>query len=157
MKKIFSMYIIFLLLLSCLLILPNKSPIFAFTVYGNAEYFFYTKKLTQTISNVKITQNGTMNIISCKSSEAQSVKPQIANLEGESITFLGTKNDALNYLNRYNHKVVFSEVLENIVIIYAYCPQIENFVFVNNEKVNIQLAYNSGKITVGTPMILGSF
>lgn len=157
MKKTFSIYIMFLLLLSCLLILPNKTPVFAVSVDKNAEYCFYTKNLSQSIENAKITQNGTMSIISCNARDVEKIKPQLVDIEGESICFLGTKNDALNFLGQYNHKVVFSEIVDDIVVIYAYSPQIDNYVFVNNEKVNLQLAFNNGKITVGTPMILGSF
>lgn len=147
----------FLLLLSCLLILPNKTPVFAVSQDKNAEYCFYTKTSSQTIPNAKIVQNGTMNIITCSASEVEKIKPQIVDIEGESICFLGTKNVALNFLNQFNHRVVFSEIVDDIIVIYAYSPQIDNYVFVNNEKVNLQLAYNKGKITVGTPMILGSF
>lgn len=157
MKKIFSMYILFLLLLSFLLVLPNKNPVFAVSKDKNAKYCFYTTNSSQTIKNAKITKNGSMTIITCDSNDVYKIKPQLVDVQGESLSFLGTKNDALNYLNNFNHNVVLSEIIENIVVIYAYCPQIENYVYVNNEKVNIQLAFNDGKITVGTPMILGSF
>ena len=156
-KKVFSLYFVFLLAMSCMLLLPNKAPVFSSNSQTDASYTFYTKIPCGSIDDAVVVQNGNMFLVNCKSSDAKKVKSQLNGIEGESFSFQGTKNDALNFLNKYNYKTVFCEMVENILIIYAYCPQIQNSVYVNNQKTNLQLAVNNEKITIGTPLILGSY
>ncbi len=156
-KKVFPLYLIFLFVLLCVLLLPNKAPIFASKSQIDASYTFYTKTPVSSLNNVTVVQNGNMYLVNCSANDAFEVKSKLNNIEGESITFQGTKNDALNFFNKYNYEVIYSEMVENIFIIYAYCPQIQNHVFVNNQKTNLQLAINNQKITIGTPLILGSY
>lgn len=157
-KKVFSLYLVFLLILSCVLLLPNKTPVFSGDEQQfEASYTFYTKSPSDYIKNAIVVQNGNMYLVNCKSSDANYVKSQLNDIEGESFSFQGTKNDALNFLNKYNYETVFCEIVGNIFIVYAYCPQIQNSVYVNNQKTNLQLAVNNGKITIGTPLILGSY
>lgn len=146
-----------LLLLSCIVLLPNKNPVFSFSSELDANYCFYTNNANISVDGASVVKNGDMFFVSCKSNVAQNVKQQLDNIDGESISFQGTKNDALKFLSQFNYEIVFSEMVEDIFIIYAYCPTIANCVYVNNQKINIELAVNKSNITIGTPLIIGSY
>lgn len=71
-------------------------------------------------------------------------------------TFFGDENlDKIK--NCINYIKVFEENIQNIDIEYGYCPQLNKFVIVNDNKINIQIAKIANKITVGYPMIYGSY
>lgn len=146
-----------LLLLSCIVLLPDKSPVFSFSSELDARYCFYTSNANIDVDEVDVVKNGDMYFVSCKSNFAQNVKQQLDSIDGESISFQGTKNDALKFLSQFDYEIVFTEMVEDIFIIYAYCPKITNCVYVNNQKINIELAVNKSNITIGTPLIIGSY
>lgn len=146
-----------LLLLSCIVLLPDKNPVFSFSSELDANYCFYTSNACIDAKEVNVVKNGDMYFVSCESNIAKKIKQQLDSVDGESISFQGTKNDALNFLSQFDYEIVFSEVVEDIFIIYAYCPKITNYVYVNNQKINIELAVNKSNITIGTPLIIGSY
>lgn len=156
-KKVFTIYLLLLLIVSSFVLLPNKSPIFALSSGKEYEYCFYSRSEVIDINDATIVKNGNVNFIKCSGENAKKVKSQLINLDGESVTFQGTKNDALKFIHQFNYEIVYSEMVGKIFTLYAYSPQISNCVYVNNQKVNLEVAVTNSTVTVGTPVILGSY
>ena len=75
---------------------------------------------------------------------------------GESITT--TNIELSSAIKTLKAKVIKTEYLENgTTVIYAFSPLIYKSVTINNQKVNLQIATNNNKTTIGWPLILGSF
>lgn len=77
-------------------------------------------------------------------------------LKGESVK-LYRPQDKDEILKKYSAKEVFSERAGNIVNRYYYSPKISRFTTINGKKVNLQIADSNGEITVGIPLIFGSY
>jgi len=60
-------------------------------------------------------------------------------------------------MSRLNLNVVSERVISDRVIIEGYSSLINDYVVVNNHKVNVQMCLLEDKILVGVPLIKGSF
>lgn len=60
-------------------------------------------------------------------------------------------------LNKLKANVVSEENIENIKVVVAYTPYVQDCVFVKNKKANLQLAEKDGKLIAGFPAILTGF
>lgn len=56
-----------------------------------------------------------------------------------------------------NLEIYLMREISDRVIIEGYTNKLNNFVVVNNLKINIQIAIDENKITLGYPLIDGSF
>ena len=75
----------------------------------------------------------------------------------ERIDLKGGERDIKALLERMNATIIKEERFEDITVVYAFCPRISNFVEVEGAKVNIMIALSNGKMTVGSPLIKGSY
>ena len=156
-KKLFALYFIMVFVIISFLILPNKKPIFADNLdYDNlVTYTFYT--LEKTDDSLSYTKNGDAFIVSCDANKAVQVKQKLGKILGESVHFNGDKIAGLNFISKFNYTSILTEDVNGIFTLYAYSPKIENYVYINNKKVNIELAVNKGVVTIGSPIIVGSY
>ena len=66
--------------------------------------------------------------------------------------------EAISYLNLYSAIVVKSEVIEGkLTNIYAYSKDFTHSIYLENNKINLQICFNQGTITLGSPIILGDY
>lgn len=69
----------------------------------------------------------------------------------------GDYETAMSGLKDLSAKLIRTENVEELIILYAYSPYINNYVSVFSEKVNVMIAIGSGKVVYGSPLIKGSF
>ncbi len=151
MKKISA----FLFCLVCLFVSQEQASFLEFVdPPKSATVYFYTSG--QAVGEEKIkTGNGYIIISSLRNSE--NVLSENRNIIGQSLSFEGNTEIYLEYKNRLNLVVVKEESVLEIKTLYGYTPKIKNFILIDGQKVNIQMALNKNIISVGTPIILGSY
>ena len=154
MKKIFL--VIFLSILLCFNIQNSQLNFFATNFEG--KYVFYTSQILND-ENVSVEKSGMGYVLTCSTKYATKIKSKlnINLIKGESFSFLGVKSEVENLIKRFNIKVLNKEVLDEILVIDGYSSKFGKSVCTSCGNVNIQIAFNKGTITVGTPLILGSF
>ena len=125
--------------------------------YNGTHNFYSSVKIID--DNIDITKNGNGYIISCNTKDAPKIKNKINNnfIYGESFSFNGSKNDINIIIKKLKIEILSKQDLDNIIVIEGYSPLINKSIYINNENINIQIAFNNNKITVGYPLILGSF
>lgn len=89
--------------------------------------------------------------------KAISKKITEGNIKGESIRFIGNDEDIKMFISSTKLKIVDRQKLANNEIIYGYNQGLNNFVILNGEKVNVQIAKKGATIIIGTPLIFGSY
>jgi len=138
MKKI----IVFVLLITILFYAKNNSNNFSLLNYFSGEYCAYSTQESE-------------NCISLGFCNISQTKDDASYVIGESIKIKNLEiNTALKTLKA---KVVKTEHLNNITIIYAYTPLINTSLIEKNKQINLQIAINNEYTTIGWPLILGSF
>lgn len=81
----------------------------------------------------------------------------LSDIKGESVKFSAEEFNQTELLNNLNAVIVFTETLDGVYCIYAYSPKIRYRQTVNGKTVNVQIAVRGEQITVGCPIIYGSF
>jgi hypothetical protein len=78
-------------------------------------------------------------------------------MHGQSVSFEGGAGDVAALIERLGVEVFDIQILDNHTIYYGYTRKLRGGVAVDDTLVNIQIAIRGGRVTVGTPLILGSF
>ncbi len=80
----------------------------------------------------------------------------IKNKTGESCKIYGDFS-LEQFLNKFSARVVFYEKVNDGVSYYAYSSKIKYRQTVNGKTVNLQVFIGADSVTVGTPIIYGSY
>jgi len=152
MKRLGIFIAVFLILLAQSL---QGEGLIALKSYApDARYYFYTGAPSGLDCTENIT-NGSGVIVSCDIRDAMRVRRSLKSIDGESVTFKGTDIGAvIAYLSA---RVEYTETVENILIYYCYSPLLSKGVDLSGKKVNMQIAYSNGLVSVGTPLLLGGY
>lgn len=158
-KRCLIFYILFCLIITSFLVTPNNTLIFAEVCkdYNCLEYVFYSKEKAS-FYNCKIVDVGFGSIITCNENNAQNIKRQINDLSGESCLIkIENKDEILNIINKMSAKIISQNEIDGLHIIEAYSSKLSKFVYVSENKVNLQFAFKDNLLTIGYPVIMGSY
>ena len=141
-----------------------------YTRYEGARVCFYltadeSLDLDKFSNDVIIIRNGAGVIVDAPAENAASLRRSFSDIKGESVAFNGTLADALEIIRFYYAQIINEEYVpldsngSSIYVIYGHSKLLTKSVALDGNAVNIQIAVNSltGKVTVGTPLILGSY
>lgn len=154
-------FLVFCLLICLFFLAPQKNALLLSATNvlncSNIQYNFYTSNAMALLTDAEVIQNGNSYIVKCGINDCNKIKRQLEDIAGESVSFFAELSDLYKSVDLLNASVVFCEETNGIVVLYAFTQNIKNYVRVNGELVNLQLAYKSNRITIGTPLILGSY
>lgn len=78
-------------------------------------------------------------------------------LYGQTISANIKDFDLQNFLSSMQAKIKDEQTLCDRCVIYAYSSNLSKFVYVNGQKVNLQISLDNDRAYVGYPLIIGSF
>lgn len=81
----------------------------------------------------------------------------VPNAVGYSKRFKGDYDDLVAEARKHNARIIASEEAGGAYIYYGISDALGKTVNVNGKAINIQLAIRGNVITVGTPLIMGSY
>ncbi len=109
-------------------------------------------------SKIKVTINGYWAHLSCPGEIAGDIKPKLKDISGESVTFRASLNKVAAIIEKYQVTDFETQYGSNFYTVYGYSPKLNEYaVNLDGNTINIQIAYRDGVVTVGTPVILGSY
>jgi len=116
--------------------------------------FVAAEEIEQSYNYIKIANGG---ILVCELQYMQKVKSYSYQVLGESLSFYGNIDEFNNLVKIYRVKIIVAEQVGDIMTIYGHSFAFRKHIILDNKKVNVQIAINNNCITVGTPIILGSY
>ena len=123
---------------------------------NNVKNIYYTTYSAE-IENATLTQCGSAVFVESDVEHCKQVKSELHSINGQSLSFEGD-SELYNQLIAYLfHNVVLTENVSNVKCCYGYNNKLNNFITIDGKTINIQIALNNNKITIGTPVILGSY
>lgn len=91
-----------------------------------------------------------------RSEHAETIRPLFRNIDGESITLHNAdKRTILHQLS--NHQKISTSRIGTLQVTSLYSNRTSSFVRDGNNRINLQVSYRNGTVTIGWPVILGSF
>lgn len=155
MKKI----ILFLVFLAILLIgsFNNNKLIQLCSVFDYADLSFFCEDYNNISEPNLFTpiKNGNGFLLQTTANNVTQMLNVMHNYSGFMLTFIGNK-ESINFLLN-EAKIIKVENYENIEIIHAYVCGLLHSIFIDGKKSNLQIAINKNIITIGSPIILGSY
>ena len=95
-------------------------------------------------------------VYSVRSDNTAALRAKFSVIDGEAITLDNFKNPRV-IMQKMNVNYRFSQSNQFMKVIYGYSGRGRDFVTRGRERINIQIAVRDGRVTVGWPVILGSF
>ena len=153
MKK----FLIFLVFLMAFTLTPSDDTFILSRLNLEGVYSCYAQEVKNLPSCFRVDINGSGKIVSCDMLYARDTSKYVnRKVYGESISYKGTYDDFKKMINELDVKVVASDSIGDLECLYGF-GDFGRHVMVNGKAVNIQIAYNLGNITIGCPIILGSY
>lgn len=154
MKKLIALALAMFLLLS----IRADFSLASISAGLDGVHIFYT---IQRLEDPRVECIGSGNgfMIRCDSRNATDIYSLLnpAMLSGESFSFSGGLSEARAILSRLDAEVVSIEEIDQLEVWYAHTHLLGRELSVEGELVNVQVAIRDGLVTVGTPLILGSY
>lgn len=123
---------------------------------SDATYSIYTSDVCDA-NDVEIIDVGAGYIVSCGVTDGEKVFNALKqNAYGQSVSLKGDLNYCKSLITSMGVKVVKCENFNNIYNIYGI-GDFGNKIVVDGQKFNVQIAYRDGVVTIGCPVILGSY
>lgn len=95
--------------------------------------------------------------VTCTLADLADTLANCDNVDGISVCFDGTAADVCAIVNRLHAAEVNCQQLDDMFVACYYSPLIRERATIDGKSVNLQIAYHNGTITVGYPLILGSY
>ena len=100
---------------------------------------------------------GNGRIVQGKVDELPTMLKQCQQVDGVSVSFSGSASDVSRISDLLKITVTNSYTLDGIEIVCGLSLKVNGGVTLDGKTVNVQIAYKDGVVTVGSPLILGSY
>ena len=93
----------------------------------------------------------------CAAKDFANTARQCDGIDGVSIAFDGDKTDVEALCKRLRLQVYETQILGGITIWYGYSQKVDGGILLDGKIVNVQIALSGDVVSVGSPLILGSY
>ncbi len=100
---------------------------------------------------------GCGRIVRCSTSGLNEALGKCCGVDGISFSFTGSVSDMERIARRFSMRDISLQHPDGLTVMCGYSPKIRGGLCVDGRMVNMQIAYRDGTITVGSPLILGSY
>ena len=95
--------------------------------------------------------------VTCSVDDFRKVVSNCNQIDGVSVSFNGSVEDVNAIINRLHATTVSVQQLDGLYVACCVSNRLQGGVTLDGKRVNLQIAYSAGTITVGYPLILGSY
>lgn len=100
---------------------------------------------------------GSGKIVQCDVADFNGVRTRCSDIDGFSVSFAGTEQDIERIAELFKLKVTSTLNLDGLHVVCGNSARLTGGVNLDGVTVNLQIAYKDGLVTVGSPLILGSY
>lgn len=100
---------------------------------------------------------GIARIVQCDVSELNGVLARCNGVDGVSVSFDGSLRDVERIVRRLGIVETETQHLNGLTVICGRSARLAGGIWLDGRFVNVQIAYDKGTVTVGSPLILGSY
>ena len=100
---------------------------------------------------------GTGRVVQCCASELRYALARCKDVDGFSVRFGGSEQDIYRIVRLFDLSISSTLDLDGLLIVCGNSAKITGGVMLEGDKVNLQIAYKEGTVTVGSPLILGDY
>ena len=132
--------------------MPRGLDVYIEEISSNATVSIYCRN-----TSLDSIDMGSGKIVQCDVAEFKSALALCNDIDGFSVSFNGTTNDVARIIRLFKLKVILMLNIDGLQVVCGNSARLTGGVNLDGEIVNLQIAYKDGNITVGSPLILGSY
>lgn len=95
--------------------------------------------------------------VQCASAEFAQTVAHCHDVDGVSVTFDGCYDDVANIIRFFNLQLTSRYEQDGLLVLCGNSAKIAGGALLDNEIVNLQIAYKDGVVHVGSPLLLGDY
>ena len=100
---------------------------------------------------------GSGKIVQCSVTDLERVVARCKDVYAFSASFVGTTQDVERIVQLFNLKVTSTLSIDGLQVVCGNSAKLTGGVTLDGARVNLQIAYKDGTVTVGSPLILGDY
>lgn len=100
---------------------------------------------------------GFFRIVQCSADQLSRVLMDCNDVDGVSVSFEGTQTDVERVTALLDTTTIERYELGDVTVICGFSDKLKGCVVLDGKRVNVQISYCRGTVTVGSPLILGSY
>ncbi len=108
-------------------------------------------------TNLPATNVGFGYLVCCSYQTLLTTLELCGNVDGVTLRFFATERDLQSICDLLQLKVYSCQYFCDVMVICGYSQKVSGGIFVDNKKTNVQIAFYDGVLTIGSPLILGSY
>lgn len=148
--KLFALFLAVVIIIAMIHFMPK--PLYKQIDVDNATCQVFCQNTTLPCANV-----GFGKIVECSGGEYATILANCQGIDGVSFCFDGSKVDVERLLCKLLTRIHTTQTIGNLVVFCGYSPKITGGIVVDGHKTNVQIAFDGNTITIGSPLILGSY
>lgn len=100
---------------------------------------------------------GQGKIVQCTLNDFANVIARCAEIDGLSVSFSGSNKDVQRLADLFCLKNISVCEIDDLTVVCGKSNKVKGGIWIDGVKINVQIAYHNGTVTVGSPLILGSY
>lgn len=101
--------------------------------------------------------SGIARIVRCDATDLDAVLSRCSDVDGVSVSFEGSLRDVERIVERLGVKQTHTQQMDGLIVVCGYSRRLRGGVLLDGRFVNVQIALNGDRVTVGSPLILGGY
>lgn len=153
MKRFFAVFFVTFALIGVLLYaMPRNFGDYVGRLALSGKVNIYCKETTLQGFDV-----GFCQIVQCDASDLAKTLDSCSGVDGISVSFDGAQKDVQRIVTLLNVEALTEYQLGDVIVFCGFSNKLSGGVTLEGKRVNVQIAYSNGTVTVGSPLILGSY
>ena len=132
--------------------MPRGLEVYIDEISSNATVSIYCRN-----ASVDGVDMGSGKIVQCDIANFRSIVADCSGVDGFSVRFEGTARDVDRIARLLDINVVSTLDIDGLQIVCGNSSRLTGGVVLDGARVNVQIAYKDGTVTVGSPLILGDY
>ena len=108
-------------------------------------------------TSLKSIDMGSGKIVQCDVADFNSALARCNDIDGFSVSFNGSEQDVQRIAQMFSLNVTSTLNLDGLRVVCGNSKKLTGGVLLDGARINLQIAYKDGLVTVGSPLILGSY
>ena len=153
MKRFIGMLILTTVIVGVLTyFMPKGLEVYVEEINADATVSIYCRA-----TNLDGIDMGSGKIVQCSVANLNTVLAHCKDVDGFSVSFNGSEQDVDRIAQLFNMRVTSTLNIDGLQIVCGNSYKLLGGVILDGETVNLQIAFKDGTVTVGSPLILGSY
>lgn len=149
-SRLFALFLAMVVLIAMIHFMPKE-------LYNQVDLSDATCQVFCRETSLEHIDIGFGKIVNCNGIELLGVLQSCDGVDGVSVTWQAKKQHVSAFLRKFDVKIHTQQTMDGLTVICGYSSKVCDYIYVDGNKTNVQIAFDGTTLTVGSPLILGDY